>query len=103
MMLGEGINILSNFKEDSFLPVILYLAQLCSDGTIFSGNSVQNYELKNFIKTNSTRNQKRRIFHQEGNENVSESMVPPILVENEIPVDQDVLIAGPSSSKSPRT
>ena len=29
-------------------------------------------------------------------------MVSPILVENESPVDQDILVTGPSHAKSPR-
>ena len=52
----------------------------------------------------STRSQreKRRNVPQESNENERESMVSPIVVENESPVDQDVLVAGPSRARSPR-
>ena len=50
----------------------------------------------------STRSQKRRNILQERNENLGESMVSQIVVENEGSVDQDVLIAGPSRAKSLR-
>ena len=50
----------------------------------------------------STRSQKRRNISQGNNENVSESLVSPIVVENEGPIDQDVLVAGLSRAKSPR-
>ena len=54
-----------------------------------------------FIKT-LTRSQKRRIVLQESNENVSEIIVSPVLVENGGLVEQDVLIANRSHAKSPR-
>ena len=50
----------------------------------------------------STRSQKRRNFPQESSQIVSESMVTPIVVENESSADQDVLAAGPSRAKYPR-
>ena len=50
----------------------------------------------------STRSQKRKNISQERKNRVSESLVYSIEVENEGPVDQDVLVAGPSRAKSPR-
>ena len=42
----------------------------------------------------STRSQKRRNINQESSENVSGSLISPIVVENEAPIDQDVFVAG---------
>ena len=50
----------------------------------------------------TTRGQKRKNDHQEGDRNVSEGFVPPIGVENPRSSIQDVEVAGPSRSKSPR-
>ena len=50
----------------------------------------------------TTRSQKRRNTQQENSENVSEGFVSPILMENSCPLTQDVGLAGPSKSKSPR-
>ena len=50
----------------------------------------------------TTRSQKRKNDHQEGDRNVSEGFVSPIGVENPRSSIQDVEIAGPSRSKSPR-
>ena len=50
----------------------------------------------------TTRSQKRRNNQQEVVENVSEGFVSPVLVENSCPLDQDVVVAGPSKPKSPR-
>ena len=50
----------------------------------------------------TTRSQKRRNNQQEVVENVSEGFVSPVLVENPCPLDQDVVVAGPSKPKSPR-
>ena len=49
----------------------------------------------------TTRSQKRN-DHQEGDRNVSEGFVSPIGVENSRSSIQDVEVAGPSRSKSPR-
>ena len=50
----------------------------------------------------TTRSQKRMNNQQELVENVSEGIVSPVLVENSCPLDQDVVVAGPSKPKSPR-
>ena len=50
----------------------------------------------------TTRSQKRRNNQQEVVENVSEGFVSPVLAENSCPLDQDVVVAGPSKPKSPR-
>ena len=50
----------------------------------------------------TTRSQKRKNNQQEVVENVSEGFVSPVLVENSCPLDQDVVVAGPSKPKSPR-
>ena len=43
----------------------------------------------------------RKNISQASRENVSGNLVFPIAVANEGPVEQDVLVAGPSYSKSP--
>ena len=50
----------------------------------------------------TTRSQKRRNDQQEGDRNVSEGFVSPILVENSCSSNQDVELTGPSRPKSPR-
>ena len=50
----------------------------------------------------TTRSQKRRNDQQEGDRNVSEGFVSPMVVENPCSSNQDVEVAGPSRSKSPR-
>ena len=50
----------------------------------------------------TTRSQKRRNDQQEGDRNVSEDFVSPIVVENSCSSNQDVELAGPSRPKSPR-
>ena len=50
----------------------------------------------------STRSQKRRSVLQESTKILNESVVSPILVENEGLGEPDVMIAGPSHAKSPR-
>ena len=50
----------------------------------------------------TTRSQKRRNDQQEGDRNVSEGFVSPIVVENSCSSNQDVELAGPSRPKSPR-
>ena len=50
----------------------------------------------------TTRSQKRRIAQQESTENVSESLISPVLARDEIQTDQNILVAGPSCVKSPR-
>ena len=50
----------------------------------------------------TTRSPKRKNNQQEVVENVSEGFVSPVLVENSCPLDQDVVVAGPSKPKSPR-
>ena len=50
----------------------------------------------------TTRIQKRRSIQQEDTENISGGLISPVLVGDEVQVDQDVMIAGPSSTKSPR-
>ena len=50
----------------------------------------------------TTRSQKRRNDKQEGDRNVSEGFVSPIGVENPCSSNQDVEVAGPPRSKSPR-
>ena len=50
----------------------------------------------------STISQKRRNDQQESTENVSETINSPVLVGNADLSDQDVAIAGPSSTKYPR-
>ena len=50
----------------------------------------------------TTRSQKRRNDQQEGDRNVSEGFVSPIGVENPCSSNQDVEVAGPPRSKSPR-
>ena len=48
------------------------------------------------------RNQKRRNNQQESTQSVSEGFVLPIGVETSCPLDQDVVVAGPSKPKSLR-
>ena len=50
----------------------------------------------------TTRSQKRRNVQQEGDRDVSEGFVSPILMEVPCSSDQDVVVAGPSRPKSPR-
>ena len=50
----------------------------------------------------TTRSQKRRNDQQEGDRNVSEGFVSPIVAENSCSSNQDVEVAGPSRPKSPR-
>ena len=50
----------------------------------------------------TTRSQKRRNDQQEGDRNVSEGFVSPIIVENSCSSNQDVELAGPSRPKPPR-
>ena len=49
----------------------------------------------------TTRSHKRRIDRQDSAENVGEIITSPVLAENIEPSHQVVLIAGPSSAKSP--
>ena len=49
-----------------------------------------------------SRSQKRKNNLQGSYENVSEIITSPVLVENVESICQDVLVAGPSSVKSPR-
>ena len=50
----------------------------------------------------TTRSQKRRNDQQEGDRNVSEGFVSPIVMEIPCSSNQDVEVAGPSRPKSPR-
>ena len=50
----------------------------------------------------TTRSQKRRNDQQEGDRNVSDGFVSPIVVEVPCSSNQDVEAAGPSRPKSPR-
>ena len=50
----------------------------------------------------SPRSQTRRNLQQESTENVSGNITSPVLVENVNLGDQDFVVAGPSSAKSPR-
>ena len=50
----------------------------------------------------TTRSQKRRNEQQEGDRNVSEGFVSPIVMENPCSSNQDVEVAGLSRPKSPR-
>ena len=50
----------------------------------------------------TTRNQKRRNDQQEGDRNVKEGFVSPIVMENPCSSNQDVEVTGPSRPKSPR-
>ena len=50
----------------------------------------------------TTRSQKRRNDQEEGDRNVSERFVSPIVVENPCSSNQDVEVAGPTRPKSPR-
>ena len=50
----------------------------------------------------TTRSQKRRNDQQEGDRNVSEGFVSPVVMENPCSSNQDVEVAGPSRPKSPR-
>ena len=50
----------------------------------------------------TTRSQKRKNDQQEGDRNISEGFVSPILMGNPCPSNQDVEVAGPSKPKSPR-
>ena len=50
----------------------------------------------------TTRSQKRRNEQQEGDRNVSEGFVSPIVMENPCSSNQDVEVAGPSRPKLPR-
>ena len=48
----------------------------------------------------TTRSQKKRNNLQESTENVSESLISPVVVENSGFLDQDVSVAAPSNAKS---
>ena len=50
----------------------------------------------------SSRSQTRRNVQQESAENVSKTITSPVLVENVDLVEQDVVVAEPSSAKSAR-
>ena len=50
----------------------------------------------------TTRSQKKKHDQQEGDRNVSEGFVSPIVMGNPCPSNQDVEVAGPSRPKSPR-
>ena len=50
----------------------------------------------------TTRSQKRRYVQQEGDRNVSEGFVSPIVMENPCSSNQDVEVAGPSRPNLPR-
>ena len=50
----------------------------------------------------TTRSQKRKNDQQEGDRNVSEGFVSPIIMEKPCSSNQDVEVAGPSRPKSPR-
>ena len=50
----------------------------------------------------TTRSQKRKKNSQDNPENVSEMIIPTTLQVNTDLNQQDILIAGPSSAKSPR-
>ena len=50
----------------------------------------------------TTRSQKRRNIQQESIENVSAGLISPVLVENQLQVDQDIMTARTSSAKSLR-
>ena len=50
----------------------------------------------------TTRSQKGKNDQQEGDKNVSEGFVSPIVMENPCSSNQDVEVAGPSRPKSPR-
>ena len=81
-----------------------YIFNLLSSILNFFEKAVQN---KNSNAISSlimltTRSQKRKNKQQGNNESVSGSPVSPIVVENPCSLDQDVSIAGPSRSKSPR-
>ena len=55
-----------------------------------------------YNKMSTTRSQKRKNDQQEGDRNVSEGFVSPVGAENHRSPIQDVEVAGPSRSKSPR-
>ena len=64
---------------------------------------IQFFKIKLFYsKLSTTRSQKRRNDQQEGDRNVSEGFVSPIVVEVPCSSNQDVEAAGPSRPKSPR-
>ena len=50
----------------------------------------------------TTRSQKRKNTQQEAGDIVSEGFISPINMENSSPLNQNVEVAGPSRSKSPR-
>ena len=50
----------------------------------------------------TTRSQKTRNIQQVSTENESEGLTSPVLVGDEVQGNQDVMVAGPSSAKSPR-
>ena len=51
----------------------------------------------------TTRSQKSRIAHQESiDNNVSEGLISPVLMESGVQADQDAMVVGPSDGKSPR-
>ena len=61
---------------------------------------LQNQSILN--KMSTTRSQKRRNNSQDNPENVSEVIIPTSVQVNTDLNEQDILIAGPSSAKSPR-
>ena len=50
----------------------------------------------------TTRCRKRKNAQREADDNASEGFISPINMENFRPLDQDVVVAGPSKPKSPR-
>ena len=50
----------------------------------------------------TTRSQKRKNAQREADDNVSGGFVSPINMGNSYPLDQNVALAGPSRTKSPR-
>ena len=54
------------------------------------------------FKMSSTRSQKSKNVQQESSNNVSESLISPVLSENDTCVVQDVQVAGSSNQRSPR-
>ena len=63
---------------------------------------IQFFKIKLFYKMSTTRSQKRKNDQQSTGENVSESLISPIVVGNLCSSNQDDEVAGPSKPKSPR-
>ena len=97
----KGLNLLPLLNSVEFS----ISAKLSICLTLLENNSERNqfFKIKLFHnKMSTTRSEKRRNDQQGSDRNVSEGFVSPIVTENPCSPNQDVEVAGPCRSKSPR-